>query len=65
MGKFFECLCISFLTLIIHSFITKDTPKAIDVYREKTELELNYTIVKGDTLSIDSTVVFKQNILSE
>lgn len=65
MRNFIEYFCIALLTLIIHSFITKDTPKAIDVYRGKTELELKYTIVRGDTLSIDSTVVFKQNVLSK
>lgn len=61
MMKFVEYLCVSFLTLIIHSLITKNVPKAIDVYKGNTELQLNYTIVNGDTLSIDSTVVFKKH----
>ena len=34
-------------------------PKAIDVYRNKTELEVNYTIKNNDTISVDSLVVFK------
>lgn len=34
-------------------------PKAIDVYRNKTELEVNYTIKNNDTISADSLVVFK------
>jgi hypothetical protein len=37
----------------------KSIPKAIDVYRNKTELEVNYTIKNNDTISIDSLVVFK------
>lgn len=34
-------------------------PKAIDVYRNKTELEINYTIKNNDTINVDSLVVFK------
>lgn len=37
----------------------KSIPKAIDVYRNKTELEVNYIIKNNDTISIDSLVVFK------
>ena len=37
----------------------KSMPKAIDVYRNKTELEINYTIKNNDTISVDSLVVFK------
>ena len=34
----------------------KNSPKAIDVYRGKTELEITYR----DTIAIDSTVVWKK-----
>jgi hypothetical protein len=37
----------------------KSIPKAIDVYRNKTELEVNYTIKNNDTIRVDSLVVFK------
>ena len=37
----------------------KSIPKAIDVYRNKTELEVNYTIKNSDTISVDSLVIFK------
>jgi hypothetical protein len=37
----------------------KSIPKAIDVYRNKTELEVNYTIKNNDTINVDSLVVFK------
>jgi hypothetical protein len=34
-------------------------PSAIDVYRGKTDLEIQYTIKNNDTISCDTTVVFK------
>ena len=37
----------------------KSIPKAIDVYRNKTELDVNYTIKNNDTINVDSLVVFK------
>lgn len=40
-------------------------PSSIDVYRNKTDLQIEYKIVNNDTINIDSTVVFKQNILSK
>ena len=40
-------------------YAEKSIPKAIDVYRNKTELEVNYTIKNNDTISVDSLVVFK------
>ena len=39
--------------------VENSIPKAIDVYRNKTELEVNYTIKNNDTISVDSLVVFK------
>ena len=44
-------------------YAEKSIPKAIDVYRNKTELEVNYTIknsdTNSDTIRVDSLVVFK------
>lgn len=40
-------------------YVEKSIPKAIDVYRNKTELNVNYTIKNNDTISVDSLVVFK------
>lgn len=57
--KFIEYFCVVLLTLMINSFLSKDTPKAIDVYRGNTELKVEYKIVDNDTTSVDSTVVFK------
>ena len=39
--------------------VENSIPKAIDVYRNKTELEVNYIIKNNDTISVDSLVVFK------
>lgn len=39
--------------------VENSIPKAIDVYRNKTELEVNYTIKNNDTIRVDSLVVFK------
>ena len=33
--------------------------KAIDVYRGKTDIEIQYTVRNNDTISCDTTVVFK------
>lgn len=48
---------ISIITLlsIILSFIDKTKPTAIDVYRNKTTIEVTYR----NGIAIDSTVVFK------
>lgn len=48
--------------LIILSSLEDNYPQAIDVYRNDTELKVTYEICKGDTLSCDSTVVFKKMI---
>ncbi len=44
--------------IIIQSFTTRDTPRAIDVYRNKTTLEITYR----DGIPVDSAVVFKKNL---
>lgn len=47
----FTCLALSSLV----SLINYDVPKALDVYRGKTTLEITYR----DSVAIDSTVVYK------
>ena len=55
-----------FITVVMTASIAyvfkKENPRAIDVYRNNTELEIKYTIVNNDTTSIDSTVIFKNNV---
>ena len=43
------------ITLMVALYL-KEKPKAIDVYRDKTTLEITYK----DRVSIDSTVVWKE-----
>lgn len=39
--------------------VLKESIKPIDVYRGKTELQVKYVIINNDTISCDSTVVWK------
>lgn len=55
---------VTFINILIESCIPP-TPSAIDVYRNNTELKVTYEICNGDTLSCDSTVVFKDNIIKK
>ena len=41
------------------NIVTKKNPKAIDVYRNKTELKVKYVIENNDTIQSDTTIVFK------
>lgn len=53
-----------FMIVLIDAFNVMDKqPNAMDVYRDKTELKLTYTISNTksytDTIKIDSTVIYK------
>ena len=48
-------LCIFILIILIATLSLKEKPKAIDVYRGKTTLEISYK----DGIAVYSTVVFK------
>ena len=56
LSAFFAGMALGF---IISNFIVlyslSETPKAIDVYRGKTTLQITYK----DTIPLDTTVVFK------
>ena len=43
----------------VMTLVLEKDPTAIDVYRGKTDLEIQYTIRNNDTISCDTTVVFK------
>ena len=49
-------ICNVLLIIIIITYISKDEPTALDVYRNKTTLEITYR----DSIPIDSIVVFKE-----
>ena len=48
-----SCLCFS---MGIICFIVNDKPSALDVYQDKTTLEITYR----DSIPVDSVVVFKK-----
>lgn len=45
----------SFFTVCLYSYSNRDVPTAIDVYNNKTTLEITYR----DSVAIDTVVVFK------
>ena len=47
---------VALFTICICGIIKISTPQAIDVYRNKTTLEITYR----DSIPIDSTVIFKE-----
>ena len=47
------------ISIPIIIIISKKNPKAIDVYRNKTELKVKYVIENNDTIQSDTTIVFK------
>jgi hypothetical protein len=53
---------VTFINIFI-KLLTPSVPSAIDVYRNYTDLKVTYEICNGDTLSCDSTVVFKQKTI--
>lgn len=58
-GMFF--LILAFICTLGYAGAFKSTdPKAIDVYRGRTDIRIVYTIENNDTLDVDSTVVWKE-----
>lgn len=49
-------ICNVLLIIIIITYISKDEPTALDVYRNKTTLEITYR----DSVPIDTIVVYKK-----
>ena len=52
---FFAGMALAFIISNIMLYPSSETPKAIDVYRGKTTLQITYK----DSIPIDTTVVFK------
>ena len=50
------------ITIPVAIIVNKTTPKAIDVYRNNTELKIQHIIENNDTIQSDTTIVFKNNI---
>lgn len=45
---------------VINSKLIPKEPEAIDVYRDRVELKIKHVIENGDTISCDTTVVWKE-----
>lgn len=50
------------LGLLFGYLDTRCTPKAIDVYRDRTNMSITYTIENGDTIQSDTTIVFNEYV---
>lgn len=50
------------LGLLFSYLDTRCTPKAIDVYRDRTHMSITYTIENGDTIQSDTTIVFNEYV---
>lgn len=50
------------LGLLFGYLDSRCTPKAIDVYREKTRMSISYTIENGDTIQSDTTIIFNEYV---
>ena len=50
------------LALLFGYLDSRCTPKAIDVYRDKTHMSITYTIENGDTIKSDTTIVFNKHV---
>ncbi len=62
-GNFYGMITTSVILLSlwgINSKITPKEPQAIDVYRDKVELKIKHVIENGDTISCDTTLVWKE-----
>lgn len=51
----FDLVLGAVIGVVFYCIITSDTPTALDVYRDKTTLEITYR----DSVAIDSVVVYK------
>lgn len=63
-GNFYGMLTttIIFVSLCaVYSKLTPKEPEAIDVYRDKVELKIKHVIENGDTISCDTTLVWKEH----
>ena len=58
-GLFIGMLVSVMLVPGVMTLLLEKDVKAIDVYRGKTDIEIQYTVRNNDTISCDTTVVFK------
>ncbi len=64
-GIFCAALCATIFYILSFGILIdllggdKKVPSAKDVYRGKTTLEITYKIKDGDTINVDTTVVYR------
>lgn len=63
-GSFFRIVfgfpsAATLIGLGIAILVTPEKPSALDVYRDKTELQVNYKVIRNDTVPTDSIVIWK------
>lgn len=62
-GNFYGMLTVTVILVslsVIHSKFAPKEPEAIDVYRDRVELKIKHVIENGDTISCDTTLVWKE-----
>lgn len=55
--------CFFYLCANGNTHVCTDTPTALDVYRGNTTLRVDYSIIGGDTIQGDTTVMYKSQII--
>ena len=60
-GNLYGMITMTVIFFIMNSKLTKKEPEAIDVYRDKVELKIKHVIENGDTISSDTTVIWKEH----
>ena len=63
LGNFYGMLTMTVILVslfVMNSKLTPKEPEAIDVYRDRVELKIKHVIENGDTISCDTTVVWKE-----
>jgi hypothetical protein len=63
-GNFYGMITCTIILVslgVINSKLTPKEPEAIDVYRDRVELKIKHVIENGDTISCDTTIVWKEH----
>lgn len=63
LGNFYGMLTMTVVLVslfVMNSKLAPKEPEAIDVYRDRVELKVKHVIENGDTISCDTTIVWKE-----
>lgn len=54
-------IIVGFISIgLMVEYLEDPKPEAIEVYRNNTDLQINYKVINNDTIITDSVVIFKQ-----